>query len=182
MSTKIMCPTCDKKFGSIKIHSHYPACIASKYSEYAGHIVSFTSHGITGKLHFLYCIFPSNTTLSTLDTFMRKIWCECCGHMSMFVNADRDEYDKNSKIKDYPDDTRMIYEYDMGTSTTVYVTFHSTLSGSNSIKNPLIIARNSEIVYKCKKCKSKASKWLYGDPLCDECSKKMMLNKKCCYQ
>lgn len=38
--------------------------------------------GADDKDYWLYVDIPVNRTLSALDTFLRKIWLECCGHMS----------------------------------------------------------------------------------------------------
>ena len=34
--------------------------------------------------HFLYLLVDGDTEFDLLDSFLREIWLECCGHMSSF--------------------------------------------------------------------------------------------------
>lgn len=79
------CELCDKSFGSKQILSHYKACIAENYKEYAGHyVVSFFSHDEDNNFYYMYAIVNPETTFATIDKFLRNKWLACCGHASTF--------------------------------------------------------------------------------------------------
>lgn len=40
------------------------------------------------KDYWLYADISMTSTLKTLDTFLRDIWLECCGHMGAFYWSD----------------------------------------------------------------------------------------------
>ena len=43
------------------------------------------------KNYWLFLDIPLTSSLKTLDSFLRKIWLECCGHMSTFYAPDYTE-------------------------------------------------------------------------------------------
>lgn len=171
MASRIICLLCNKKFGPIKIHSHYPSCIMTKYNNNSGYLISFMSCGITSKLYFMHCVFPVGATLKTIDVFLRKIWCNCCKHVSMFFNKGHN-YSKKTLIKDCPINTKLMYEYDMCSPTRITIIFHGFLPGLNPINDTLIVIRNPAITHTCTQCLKPATKWLNRETLCDKCSEK----------
>lgn len=73
--------------------------------------------GADDKDYWLYVDIPVNRTLSVLDTFLRKIWLECCGHMSGFRGAG-----KGTKLGSLEPGYQFIHEYDYGDTTETLVT------------------------------------------------------------
>lgn len=49
--------------------------------------------------YWLHLKVNSNTSLGTLDQFLRNIWLECCGHLSAFSHK-RERLGKGRKLKD----------------------------------------------------------------------------------
>lgn len=100
----------------------------------------------------------ANATFQHLDTFLRKIWLECCGHMSTF-RKDRFEISKRTKIGDKlaAPGTVLLYDYDMGSTTSLVVTLIGSRQGVLG-KAPLrILARNTAIEWHCVQCPSPAT-------------------------
>src|SRR5258708_36504220 len=83
-------------------------------------------------MYWMHLEVAAGTTLATLDRFLRDIWLECCGHLSVFriggfnyyVDAEMDAYwdmrRKNMQVKLEevlsPGQT-CSYEYDFGSTT-----------------------------------------------------------------
>jgi hypothetical protein len=114
------CELCDKSFGSKQILSHYKACIAGNYKEYAGHyVVSFFSHDEDNNFYYMYAIVNPETTFATIDKYLRNKWLACCGHASTFECENKKI--SNEDIFSTYADKEILYEYDMGSTTTVYI-------------------------------------------------------------
>jgi hypothetical protein len=80
---------------------------------------------------------PGRATLGELDAFLRRIWLECCGHLSWFESPsheafgdDWDPFDMSSdpgiemspRVEDrLAPGTRLSYTYDAGSSTELVV-------------------------------------------------------------
>ena len=108
---------------------------------------------------------PADATLGSLDTFLRKTWLECCGHMSAF-RIGREELAMSKKIGAIADKgQKLIHEYDFGSTTELQITVTGTISallpGREKVK---LMARNIAAQLPCDEC---------GEPaeyLCRECS------------
>ncbi len=66
--------------------------------------------------YFLQLLMDGDATLKKLDAFLRKIWLECCGHLSRFsVGMTR----KASQV--FEPGIQLDYEYDFGSTTELTV-------------------------------------------------------------
>ena len=76
------------------------------------------------KNYWLYVDISLTATLKSLDTFLREIWLECCGHLSEFSYGPyHEEIGFTRKISSIPEGIVLDYEYDFGTSTDLKITF-----------------------------------------------------------
>lgn len=101
------------------------------------------------------------TTFKKLDTFLRYIWLECCGHMSAFEGAGM-----SRKVEEIFSDegVSLGYEYDFGTTTYLTLTSFGTITMLSSSKGIILSARNTlPAVAKCAKCGAQA------EYMCTEC-------------
>jgi len=141
--------------------------------------------------YWIYMDIPANSNLYELDSFLREIWLECCGHLSQFIiggeffDAGSDfgfmpggktmdvKINKALKVND-----QFIHEYDFGSTTKLKLKVVSEYSGKKRKKKVNLLARNTEPYVKCVHCDRKAaylcSECAYGDEgwFCDECAKK----------
>jgi hypothetical protein len=113
--------------------------------------------------YWLHIEIPADASLKRLDTFLRGIWLECCGHLSAF-RIDRQAYtvmpepeygDKgmNGKIRDLlPVGTKADYEYDFGTTSELVIRSLEERPSAYRGYDISILARNDAPRYPCDIC------------------------------
>jgi hypothetical protein len=125
--------------------------------------------------------------LEDLDTFLRAIWLECCGHLSAFrigpisysVAPDRswgDERSMNARMSDVirTPSAKFTYEYDFGSTTELKLRVVGERTGIIGRKPLRLLARNEPLVWPCRICKQPATQvciyCIYGEEpfFCDE--------------
>ena len=147
-------------------------------------------------MYWMHLEVSVDTTLATLDRFLRDTWLECCGHLSVFriggfnyyVDAEMDAYwdwdmrRKNMQVKLEevlsPGQT-CSYEYDFGSTTELLVKVISEqeVDMKGKRKAIQILARNSLPIVPCDVCGQPATSFctqcIYEDKgcLCDTCAK-----------
>jgi hypothetical protein len=109
------------------------------------------------KYYWLLFDVPQNKSMSAVDTFLKNIWLECCGHLSAF-----DGVGKSTKLADLPMGFSCEHEYDMGSTTVTKVTVVDVIKRPKQAK-PRLLARNLPPVIQCSKCK------LSAEVICMEC-------------
>lgn len=108
-------------------------------------------------------------SLKTLDTYLRAIWLECCGHLSEFTQGKGAWGDtkigmarKASEV--FSPDTVLTHIYDFGTSSETQIKVVSAHQGQPLTKKPLtLLMRNVMPEVNCMKCEAPATH------LCMEC-------------
>lgn len=110
--------------------------------------------GRYNKNYWLYLDMPVDSTLKPLDDFLRKIWLECCGHMSAFSVGvyDYEEIGKSRKISAFDDGFKLKYEYDFGSTTDLRITFLGEIRRPAQRSRVRLLARNKPFEYTCCKC------------------------------
>src|SRR5579871_1488356 len=87
------CAFCHAEYSKSEMSRHLETCqqranieaqrehagMAQKISTWHLHII-----GLYAPMYWLHLSVTSETTLATLDCFLRAIWLECCGHLSAF--------------------------------------------------------------------------------------------------
>ena len=134
--------------------------------------------GVYDKSYWLYVDIPLNKSLEDLDDFLRRIWLECCGHMSMFCRPRYDEIDMSSKLKSFPQGDKFFHHYDFGTTTETLITFMGNIIRKDMKDIVRLLARNSPPVFKCKNC-GELAEYIYQEHdeeyklpfYCEECVK-----------
>lgn len=115
--------------------------------------------------YWLFLEANARCRLTDVDSFLRGIWLECCGHLSHFVIGD-EEYES------YPDpdfgsdkDMRVAlasvlepgmtvdYEYDYGSTTELVLKVVEARPGKLKRGPVVLAARNDPIHYECVSCK-----------------------------
>ncbi len=111
--------------------------------------------------YFLHLLVPGTKSLKTADTFLRKIWMECCGHMSNFnmggwgsqpVGITRKCVDVFSNI------SKLMYRYDMGSTTELEI----AIKGSYhlAVADIILLSRNEPLPIICETCKKEPAKYI----------------------
>jgi hypothetical protein len=179
---KSKCNLCQSEFKRQGLTRHIKSCLPK-------HLASETKPQRLLYLHiydaynpdyFLHLLLSQTTTLKNLDTYLRNIWLECCGHMSAFS---RGRYGEEISMKHPADDiltpgTTLNYQYDFGSTTELTVKaidyYDGILSGKNKIR---LIARNDQPIIPCDVCAAKPAveictecQWEETGWLCEDCA------------
>ncbi len=127
--------------------------------------------------YWLHIEIPAASTLYNLDSFLRAIWVECCGHLSAFTIEDV-EYLEDAGMVDgmWPlfslrqrpktmnaplyrilrPGLKFFYDYDFGTTTRLTLGMVEERHGQVPEKGVRILARNYAPLYRCIHCQEKA--------------------------
>lgn len=146
-------------------------------------------------MYWLHLAITSETTLATLDQFLRDIWLECCGHLSAFeigglrYTVDASIYEdewwgrRHKHMRFRLDEVFYVgqtysYEYDFGSTTELTIKVISQREVMTQNEPIRVLARNNppSPVF-CDSCGNPAtcmcSQCIYEDGgyLCAECAK-----------
>ncbi|MDP3042340.1 MAG: hypothetical protein Q8N62_06440 [Candidatus Omnitrophota bacterium] len=112
-----------------------------------------------------------SATLKDLDSYLRAIWLECCGHLSKFSLGgwQGNEIPKNRSADEiFEPGVELTHIYDFGTSSFTLIKMIGTRKGKPTGSWPIaLMARNLMPEYECIKCKQPAI-WLCIECLIEE--------------
>ncbi len=188
MKSEGICTFCGNKFISTAMTRHLSSCnhIEKPTLKSTGTEKYYLLKASAGPF-FVYFEVNSSATLNTIDTFLRGLWLDCCGHLSAFTinhvryssydeELDEDEKSMNIKLGTIlQPNLSFLYEYDFGTTTELELKVLEEIIGK--VKKILPIARNIMPDFRCK-CKEipthVCAECLWDDAgfLCEKCSKK----------
>ncbi len=101
---------------------------------------------------WLHVAVKRDGKLKDVDRFLRRIWLECCGHMSEFSTRTHRKISMNTKVSEAvgPGD-HLDYVYDFGSSTELVVRL---LGGVNASSKDTVrlAARNEPPTWPCDAC------------------------------
>ena len=174
--SKKNCQFCNIKFGTNAFKEHIADCICNSQNNKSGYLIEFISHsGILGKEYIMYAIFGTKCKFSHIDEFLKKRWCECCGHLStldkiVFLENEMamTEIKFNILISKHVNVDQFRYQYDMGSTTTIFFRIVKKLDGIETNTNIELLYHNEPYKLKCK-CKKEALYIYEGEKLCEEC-------------
>jgi hypothetical protein len=106
-------------------------------------------------------------TLKQLDSYLRAIWLECCGHLSRFSVGEwgGDDIPMSRRLAQvFAGLTELTHQYDFGTTSTTLIKVVGTREGRPLTRHPVaLMARNLMPAAQCIVCQQPAN-WL-----CMEC-------------
>jgi hypothetical protein len=139
-------------------------------------------------MYWLHIEIPAKATLEDLDSFLRAVWLECCGHLSSFeicgetfISEVMEPEDRSMMValdKVMAPGMKFDYIYDFGTSTELLLTVVSAREGLAQDKAVRIMARNDPPDIRCDVCGKPATGvcCVCSDEatgrVCGECGKK----------
>jgi hypothetical protein len=200
--SKGRCTFCHRELSKASMTRHLASCeqqIAmqgergSRQQAKKSKVFHLIVEGYRLPMYWMHLEVTAETTLATLDRFLRDTWLECCGHLSVFrigglnyyVDADQDAYwwdmrRKNMQVKLEevlrPGQT-CSYEYDFGSTTELLIKVISEREVEMKGNTIQILARNSLPIIPCDVCGEPATslcpQCIYEDEgcLCDACAK-----------
>lgn len=187
------CVFCENTYARSGMSRHLQSCKVRKEAISAeGALRTRLFHLFVGGTYatdyWMHLEVPAKATLQDLDRFLRAIWLECCGHLSMFeigdtryqcMTFDDDMWgmgDPNMDIrlgKVLTPGLQFSHEYDFGTTTYLVLKVVSEREGVMPKGEQVrILARNEPPDYRCAVCQKPAT-WInvFQDYLllCEEC-------------
>jgi len=112
-----------------------------------------------------------SATLKNLDSYLRDIWLECCGHLSSFSHGScqGNGIPKNRRADEvFEPNVKLTHIYDFGTSSMTFVKCAGVRNGKPTTSRPIaLMARNLMPEYECIECKQPAI-WLCMECLIEE--------------
>lgn len=144
--------------------------------------------GREAKMYWLHVALQADTSLAQLDSFLREIWLECCGHLSAFtIHGSRYSSKPMTDVGEASMDvlasqvmepgTKFYYEYDFGTTTELTLTVAAVLEPQPQTKSIQLLARNEMPKILCENCGGStlatvvcsSCAWEGKGWLCDKC-------------
>ena len=170
-SAKGNCYLCGAELGKTAMKNHL---LKDHDGESGQECRLFRIEGAYDKNYWLYVDIPVDKTLNALDKFLRKIWLECCGHLSEFRGAG-----KSTKVGRLSEGDQFLHLYDFGSTTETLITVMGTTWRPPQKEAVRLLARNEPPQFSCGKCGAPAeyvdteSLWGEADPLyCAKCAGK----------
>jgi len=194
--SKGQCSLCGETFGKSAMTTHLKSC-KQKHADsptsspgsgpHKTKVFHLVVEGRYSPDYWMHLGAPANAKLEVLDRFLRNIWLECCGHMSMFAIQDRrysvapmaDFGDKSMNIRldaVLSPGMKFCHEYDFGSTTHLTLKVVSQEERQIAGNDIAVLARNEPPSYPCMSCGKTAAhvctECIYSDDgcLCDECA------------
>lgn len=132
--------------------------------------------------YWLHLEMRGDATLEKLDSYLRAIWLECCGHLSAFeigpvrhtqLFDDGMSYgiEKSMKVQAqrlFAPGMEISYEYDFGTTSHLLIKVVGERQGKPTTKNPIVLmARNAFDPPPCAEC-GQPAEWLCAECIWEE--------------
>ena len=195
-TSKGQCNLCGGTFSKSAMSKHLKSCIqkqadsATSSPEQASRneqVFHLVVEGRYSPDYWMHLEVPADARLEELDSFLRDIWLECCGHMSMFTIQDKrysvapmaefDEKSMKAKLDTVlSPGIKFFHEYDFGSTTYLTLKVVSLEQKQIRSKDIVILARNEPPSYPCESCDKVATlvcpQCIYSGEgcLCDECA------------
>jgi hypothetical protein len=160
-----ICESCGVRKGKVAMVRHLKECLVAgaNKGKLAPAMLLRVSDG-PGSAFWLDVAVPFDAKLEQLDDLLRKVWLECCGHMSGFFEGRYDEISMNRHMTEVfgsVGDT-VGYQYDFGSTTELTIRLAGITHASSG--KPAVAARNEAPVWPCEECGRAAAS------ICSECA------------
>jgi len=170
------CQLCQAQINKEMMVQHLAACVESKKEKSSGR-VSRKFHVLVESQrlphYWLHLEISQQCQLITLDRFLRRIWLECCGHLSAFeISGVRYSIDAGMYAEEWDEDIpeehtmntqirrvlspgqQFFYEYDYGSTTRLSLQIIATYDGEAGRHPVRLLARNDPPPIWCFVCSS----------------------------
>lgn len=197
--TKGKCKYCGKEYTFSYMNRHLGSCAERKKKqeeEGKGRQCGYFELAVYSRYlrdYWLFIEVRETATLKDVDSFLRDIWLECCGHLSSFdiggVKYDVMPYedfafDEPSKSMDYKLKSVLLqgmtidYEYDFGSTTELTLSVTGYRVGRWKREKITILSRNDPPTLLCDECGKETATavcvecaWDNHGLLCTKCAK-----------
>ncbi len=152
------CELCGHKAPRAQIARHLATC-APKHAKGSREepLVQLHIEADGAPEYWLYVEGRETASLQQLDSLLRRVWLECCGHMSAFRRA-RTEISKRSSLASFQGKGLAFqYEYDFGSTTSLRGKVLGHREGSLGRNALRVLARNTPLELACESCSAPAT-------------------------
>jgi hypothetical protein len=189
--TKGVCQLCQTVVGKVAMTRHLAKCLVAHEGE--GTVVSKSPPKTVRLLqilvlgdyqsqYWLQVEMPATATLRSLDQFLRRIWLECCGHLSAFKIENTQYSVETAQEAGDPwaappweersmdvavgkvlrPDLKFTYEYDFGSTTELALRVVGEREGQAPPPRERVrlLARNEPPQILCESCEKKPAAWV----------------------
>jgi hypothetical protein len=140
------------------------------------------------KTYWMHLAVPVEAPLSGVDTFLRRIWLECCGHLSGFTVAGQQFVSQGAReLGEAGMGVRLSrilqpgmvfrYEYDYGSTTELNIKVLSLRDAGTARGAVELLARNDDPSFACELCGAQPATqictqcaWKDKGWMCDRCA------------
>ena len=168
--TRGACGYCGREYSKWYMRKHLPTCerraeVVAEFDQKPGGARSSLAHlrvlDVYGDF-WLDLEMQGSATLEELDQYLRAIWLECCGHLSMFCNggwAEEDEFSMKTRIdRIFQPGVEIVHYYDFGTTSETLVSAVAVREGKPTTAHPIaLMARNHPPAFTCMECAQPAT-------------------------
>lgn len=194
------CKFCGKEYTFGYMNKHLATCkerekrLAAQTGKKQCGYFELAIYSPYGKNYWLFIEIKETATLRDIDSFLRDIWLECCGHLSAFeidgvsyeIEPDDDFlWGEPAKSMNYKLNKVLYkgmtfsYEYDFGSTTDLKITVVNYRIKDWQKEKLTILSRNNPYEIMCDECGKKPAVavcteclWTSGTGfLCEDCSK-----------
>jgi hypothetical protein len=166
------CMLCDEVVSKQKATVHLKKCVEQQ-PDRGGRKVRLLHLVVEATylpMYWLHLEVAASQTLDLLDSFLRNIWLECCGHLSCFTIAGERysvqpmqgelngfgggrERSMNQKIYNVlAKGTKLKYEYDFGSTTNLELRVVGDREGQLEAGGMALLSRNEPPPWQCREC------------------------------
>jgi hypothetical protein len=173
------CNLCGSVFDKSAMTKHLSACRKKAAAASTGRMTPTTAFHllVEGRYlpeYWMHLEAPARASLEVLDGFLRDVWLECCGHLSVFKiegityasepSSDFDDEDMDIPLSEVlRPGLKFQHEYDFGSTTHLVLKVISEEESTLKGKAVRVLARNEPPAIPCAKCGQPAEK------VCGEC-------------
>lgn len=152
------CELCGSSMPKARMTRHLEICAQTHDKRgRARRLVCIRLEALGAPEYWIYVEACEEAALRQVDALLRRVWLECCGHMSVF-RVGRAEPAMNSKVgAAFATGRRFEYDYDFGTTTTLTGTVLGGRAGSPGRDAVRLLARNNPLPWHCAACKALAT-------------------------
>lgn len=175
------CYLCGSTFSKASMTRHLQACrqlhpqsLLRKGRERMARLFHLTIEGGDRPKYWLHVEAPADTELRILDSYLRDVWLECCGHLSAFTIGKQHLIVEPQEPGEEGMDVALerlldigsvfSHEYDFGSTTELRLKVVGERIGVAKGTGVQLLARNDPPQLRCQQC---------GEPaaaVCTECS------------
>lgn len=183
--TQGVCNKCNEIISRRAAKSHINKCLNQENKDAPDAFLIKVQWPHTNPIYWMYLSVPFKSRLQDLDLFLRRIWLECCDHLSQFridhkrylsyfqsnVFSRSEEFSmaiRSEKV--LMPGLKFTHEYDFGSTTELLLEVVGLINAVDS-KEVKVIVQNQEPEFKCVSCGKKATviNIFEDDCFCESC-------------